>query len=802
MKRLAIVFAAIAVIISFAACSKEAIHEFTPPSRDGKKSIEFAVQLEETSTKAWLDGLSVRWEDGDKVAVFDGVSTEPQEFVVSNVTGKSAVIKGTVSDAATEFLAVYPYRAAKGRTEKGVTISIRQYQEVPAGKSIAPDALASVAMSTGGTMLFRNVVSLVAFDITSDNIRSVTFYGNAEELITGSGEVDLSGSDPSVAASGSSYVSVSPEGGNSFNQGRYYAAVLPAEFSKGVTFAISNDDGGKYMRTSSKKAVLPINGGMTFGSMASGTELPTSIGSKAELQTWANNITAYVRGDMVKLTADIDWGGDEWAPLPGRCSFDGQGHCIYNFQINTSKHSGIDRFGIFQSLSDDNVIKNLKLGCTPSGEYDGVSSISINSSADSYYVGSLAGLIKNNKGSDKVLVSDVWSYVPITVSLPSAATMDLRAGGITGCVTTGESAVISGCRNYGEIKNTSGVKMTGNMYLGGIVGQITNAGTTIEKCSNYAEVNLSSKSGGLISSSFAGGIVGRIGSVDGVTINGCSNEGRITVGINVKVAHYLGGIAGMDHQPAGGGTYNLVISECTNAGEVGCGSQSKSGYYGGIIGCTMSRTLIKDCDNLAAGTIFKKNNHTSESAYGGIIGKASGCEGALVSGCRNAAALTESGDVTNASEVYHAFGGIAGMGNIDMLNCSNSGNITVAYTQNTTLHCAGGIAGLHAGYKMTGCSNTGAISSTLNCPTGGLVGLQLDAALSTGEGCSVNCDITSGQASTGGMLIGVYKGTSALIMGSSSNPIKVNGTINGVAAGNGNLCGSASSSQPVFNVNL
>ena len=97
----------------------------------------------------------------------------------------------------------------------------------------------------------------MAFDINSDNVRSVTFYGNGEELITGAASVDLGGSDPASTATGSSYVSVSPESGT-FSPGRYYAVVIPAELNSGVTFAISTDS-GKFTRTSSKKAILPIN---------------------------------------------------------------------------------------------------------------------------------------------------------------------------------------------------------------------------------------------------------------------------------------------------------------------------------------------------------------------------------------------------------------------------------------------------------------------------------------------------------------------------------------------------------------
>ena len=765
------------------------------------KQIEFSVVLEDNDTKAWLDGLSVCWNEGDKVAVFDGIEEEPNEFTVSSISGRSATISGAVSAGATEFCAVYPFSAANSRTSTGAKINLIQDQIVPDGRNVAADALISVAISDGNSMAFKNVVSLVAFDITTDDVSSVTFYGNTNELISGSASVDMSGSDPVAAAAGFNFVSVFPESGT-FSQGRYYATIMPAEFTGGVTFAASTAT-GKYIRTGSKPAVLPRNSGLSFGNIVSGaSSLPMEIGSKADLNTWAGNITAYAKGDMVKLTADIDYGGDEWTPVTGRCSFDGQGHSIYNFVINTSKHPELDRFGLFDTISDDNVIMNLKLGCTPAGEYDGVSAIIVDSATESCYAGALAGVIKNNKGGDKILISDVWSYVPLTMILPDAGTMGLRMGGIAGCVGSGEPVVLSRCCNYGSVKNASGVKMTGNLYLGGIVGQITNPNTTIEICSNFAEINLSTKANGLVSSSFAGGIVGRIGAVDGVTIDGCSNEGKVSTSINIKVAHYIGGIVGMDHQPAEGGTYNVIINKCTNAGEVGAGSQSKSGYYGGIIGCTMSRTLISDCENLLAGRIFKNNNHTSESGYGGILGKASGCEGALVSGCTNAAPLVESGSVTNGTEVYHAFGGIAGIANIDMQNCSNSGDITVSYSANTTLHCAGGIAGLHEGFKISGCSNTGALNTTLNCPTGGLIGLQLDAALSTGEGCSVDCYITSGQADTGGMLVGKYAGSSAFTMGSSSNPITVGGTINGAAASGSNLCGSASTSQPTFYTNF
>ena len=134
MNRSALFFAAATAIVLTAACAKEAIQEEVIPSQDGMKQIEFSVVLEDNDTKAWLDGLSVCWNEGDKVAVFDGIKTKPNEFTVSNISGRSATISGTVSDEATEFLAVYPFSAAKSRTATGVTINLSQYQLVPDGR--------------------------------------------------------------------------------------------------------------------------------------------------------------------------------------------------------------------------------------------------------------------------------------------------------------------------------------------------------------------------------------------------------------------------------------------------------------------------------------------------------------------------------------------------------------------------------------------------------------------------------------------------------------------------------------------
>ena len=170
----------------------------------------------------------------------------------------------------------------------------------------------------------------------------------------------------------------------------------------------------------------------------------------------------------------------------------------------------------------------------------------------------------------------------------------------------------------------------------------------------------------------------------------------------------------------------------------------------------------------------------------------------VTSGCENKGDVTVSGNITVRA------GGIQG-GSGRMENCSNSGKIWAKSGK----PCIGGIAGFHSGgYQFTGCVNTGDVQSDVTAPLGigGLAGCFGNTAHTTGGGCSVDCNVTSEDSTEIGILIGHFNGTSsAITLGSDSDPIKVKGSVNGTVLTASNysdyLCGPANYTPGTHTVN-
>ena len=169
------------------------------------------------------------------------------------------------------------------------------------------------------------------------------------------------------------------------------------------------------------------------------------------------------------------------------------------------------------------------------------------------------------------------------------------AGGIVGYVNAAATVNITGTKNEGAVKTSSG---SANSGVGGIVG-FSNGTVNIEGCSNTANGAITGKAGvggivgytangsitksfnqGTITSndgavdlgngkgSYSGGIVG----YSGASIGNCHNQGTVTTGTSWGNSNFVGGIAGF---LASGQT----VSYCYNAGAV-----SASSNIGGIVG--------------------------------------------------------------------------------------------------------------------------------------------------------------------------------------------------------------------------
>ncbi len=172
-----------------------------------------------------------------------------------------------------------------------------------------------------------------------------------------------------------------------------------------------------------------------------------SIGTQEELLNFAKSCASdtYSKGLTVRLTADIDAGGQSISIPVFYGTFDGQGHHIYSLSL-TDSASG---YGFFSRIETGAAVQNLSLSgdVTPSGTQSQVGGIA----------GTNAGKIENCTFSGIVMGGD---YV----------------GGIAGKNETG--GTISQCQATGVVRGTC--------FTGGIAGQ--NSGTILN-ATNKAAVN-------------------------------------------------------------------------------------------------------------------------------------------------------------------------------------------------------------------------------------------------------------------------------------------------------------------------
>lgn len=135
-----------------------------------------AVGEIDTENKA----LKLTWKAGDKIAVFDDKSSGPNEFV-ANSDGDKVSFTGTVTAGATQFIAIYPYSAAKSVdvATGACNIDFPQDQHAAAG-SFDPEAVVTVGSATteDPSIRFRLIGSLLSFTVDFNDVVFVEFSGS------------------------------------------------------------------------------------------------------------------------------------------------------------------------------------------------------------------------------------------------------------------------------------------------------------------------------------------------------------------------------------------------------------------------------------------------------------------------------------------------------------------------------------------------------------------------------------------------------------------------------------------------
>ena len=206
-------------------------------------------------------------------------------------------------------------------------------------------------------------------------------------------------------------------------------------------------------------------------------------------------------------------------------------------------------------------------------------------------------------------------------------------GGIAGCSYCTD-ALFENCVNKGKIVNTNGAK--DGYAAGGIYGYNGTGAVVVKNCYN---------AGDIVSPNRAGGIVGD--ARKSATIDFCTNDGNVTLTNTAKVKEdtAAGGIVG--HSYDTGTIVGLTVKNCINNGDVSAFIEGNgAGAAGGIVGYVNKG--VKDGNTGKAVTVENCINNGNVSGgfeAGGLIGYVFGSndEYAIITGCIN------TGDVASAS---------------------------------------------------------------------------------------------------------------------------------------------------------
>ena len=623
MGRLAYSILAGALAVLCLSCTKEIEAGESRPDADAE-AVVFTATLQQP-TKANLDGYSVVWETGDRIAVHDGSSwktSDPllQTDIDEGGTRASFKFTGDAPAPAGNYYAVYPASAAPEAAPSGdiVSVILPKEQNITGGP-VAKDALVQVCKGGDANNLdFRNVTSLIEFKVPSDGITSVCFEAVAGDSFSQEGRLAIAGSaavNAAAPASGVEGTEVRVTVNGDFIKDRNYFAVVYPAASVGkyrFTFTDSADGIRKAFKTGKSDSVsnFPLNGGWKFESFGELHWLGP-LSDADDLAKWAGSISYYKAGETVKIGADINWGGADWTPVDGNEStgfagaIDGQGHSIYGILIKTNTGTDCGFFSTLESDSPRLRVKDLKLGYVPGVEgniADATNKLIL--ASPSAVCGNLAGICRNCE------VSNVHSYMRTVLNYVSTA--DVYLGGLAG-KALGECS-FSDCSNNNTvacIKNGAA-----STYIGGIVGEASGI-VTLDSCHNKADVKRTQGGSGSIC---IGGIAGRL--AEDATILNCSNgnpddEASGAVSVNARTSaidQRIGGIAGLQ---TGG-----AIEACTNYGKILVSSSSTNALEsaGGIVG-DHSAGAIKSCGSFGDVTVSGTDEYCSA---GGLIGLHSG----------------------------------------------------------------------------------------------------------------------------------------------------------------------------------
>ena len=312
--------ALVAIAAIAASCAKES----TVIEKETVKDIPMepmCIQTgDESETKTLLDGKTVKWTEGDQIAVFSNINdySKGYDFPAADIKGNTATFSGKVPAGTESFFAVYPPDKVSSASASGAVVTIPSVQD-PAEGTFGEELNITIAKGTKtpgtpnvGTIRFRNVCSYVKFTVPAyvSDVKSVTISSN--NAIAGDLTVDYTRDDPSSTITANGKTSISMSG--SFGADKTFIFVIAPGKVSNFKIDITTVSDKNWTRTISQDftatAGKPVNLGTVDFKIASMTATATHT-CDGETLTGTNlviknlNIPDGLTGYVKKVHIDI-----------------------------------------------------------------------------------------------------------------------------------------------------------------------------------------------------------------------------------------------------------------------------------------------------------------------------------------------------------------------------------------------------------------------------------------------------------------------------------------------------------------
>lgn len=708
------IFAALA-LAALVSCNKEmAVEEVLKPEtvKEGYVPVTLTADCGQM-TKSTIEGNAIVWSVGDEVAVFADGTGEPLEFIVTEVTMEEKKMKSAkFSGAVPE--GTNTITAVYPFSKTVVCEDGVVTLEIPAEQEIPEEAVVDP----------KAMPSVAYYDVLTE---PATFL-NAMALLKFNVGTESNVSEVTIS--------------------------LPDAFPAGPVTVVVEDEATLTISSKCDKAVTVKNenffvAGTDYYAVvapfeATGITVKSVAVGRSAVRTSANPI-ALVRNKGLNLgdvTKDVSWKYSQiW-----------DGEQLVDFLASADTYAADDVVTVCSDLN----LSGLELVSAKdfAGTLDG----------DGYrirnWTSAGAPLFAELTGTVQDLTIDASCQIsPVAGNFGTIA--GTLVGKIIGCVNRADYVVdggdgvaqyflgglagygkagsyLEGCSNYGNIDISyavGGTKM-GTQYIGGVIGVFVGPSKEMRllDCANYADhltVTVVNEAGAANFNNFyVGGVVGgsginksNAGKLYG-TISACTNDADVTVGYN-------GGTGGVFD--AGGiiGYGEVELSYCENNGDITCACTAEKaanctspniGGLAGVLGGTAA-VSASDCVNnggvTVSGVFHNSASATSNGVGGAILTCIGGCFGivgqgtTLIKNCSNTGIVTTNTTTGPTAGSGHSVGGVVGYSFAAIDGCENSGEMHVV-NKARTAHVAG-IAGYCNLQPMTDCINKADLYFSHNC---------------------------------------------------------------------------------------